>query len=278
MRHVLLTGAPELYQEISTEQIKEVARDEHHSELLRALGLRSMLMVPLRLPRRVVGVMTLATDIHAGDWHSAMSSWPRSSAGGTVAVENSRLHTALATVAETLQQELLPSPLPSIPGWDLAGLYRPTQTEQRIDVGGDFYELFSDGEQWFAIVGDVTGKGVSAASLTALLRYGARVACRTEHSPAAVLTSLDEALAQRPKLATATGLCLQLNDDHVIASSAGHPPAIVVSADGILREVPQPDPMLGAFRDVARHDERVSIHSDEILVAYTDGVTDLDPP
>ena len=61
------------------------------------------------------------------------------------------------------------------------------------------------------IVGDVTGKGVEAASVTALMRHGARVACRAEPSPAAILDRLDEALAQQPTRAMATAICLKLD-------------------------------------------------------------------
>jgi serine phosphatase RsbU (regulator of sigma subunit) len=73
----------------------------------------------------------------------------------------------------------------------------------------------------------------------------------------------------------ATAICLRLDDDEAVLSSAGHPAAIVISPDGTLREVPQTDPMLGAFKDLTRHDERVPIASGELLVIYTDGVTDL---
>ena len=166
-----------------------------------------------------------------------------------VAVENSRWHTKLASVAETLQLSLLPQRLPAIPGWEVASLYRPAETEMRIDVGGDFYEFFEHDGTWFAIIGDVTGKGVRAASTTALMRHGARVACRSEPQPGAILGLLDEALAQQPGDSLCTALCLCLHPDRVVMSSAGHPRGILVSADGELRDAPAPGPLLGAFPD-----------------------------
>ena len=57
-------------------------------------------------------------------------------------------------------------------------------------------------------------------------------------------------------------------------SSAGHPPAIIVSADGRLTEVPRAEPMLGAFRVPPRHEEKLAVSPGDLLIAYTDGVID----
>ena len=93
------------------------AHDEHHLELLRKLGARSILIVPLRVAARAIGVLTLATDVSGrrldrDDLELAEQLGRRAA----VAVDNSRLHTTLRDVAETLQQGLLPGPVPEIPG------------------------------------------------------------------------------------------------------------------------------------------------------------------
>jgi serine phosphatase RsbU (regulator of sigma subunit) len=220
--------------------------------------------------------MTLATDVSrrrldSGDVKVAEQLGRRAA----VAVEHSRLHTKLTGIAETLQLSLLPTALPEIPGWEIASLYTPAATEFRVDVGGDFYEFFEVEGRWLAIVGDVTGKGVGAASVTGLLRHGARVASRTEPAPAAILRRLDEALMQQPTPAMATAICMSIDAGELVISSAGHPPAIIVAPNGRLREVPPvPDPMLGAFADVQRGDHRVAVEIGEVVVAFTDGVLD----
>jgi PAS domain S-box-containing protein len=272
---VLNTGTSELYQDLGDEHLVAVARNEQHLDMLRGMGMRSMLIVPMRVPRRTIGLMTLATDVShrrldADDTELAEQLARRAA----VAVENSRLHTKLTEVAETLQLALLPAPLPEIPGWEVASLYRPTETELRIDVGGDFYELFDHEGRWFVIIGDVAGKGVTAASVAGLMRHGARVASRAEPEPAAILARLDEVLAQQAGVAMATAMCMCLHHDRVVISSAGHPPAIIVQPDGGLREAPDSDALLGAFRDSDRHDETVPLGPDELLVLYTDGVID----
>jgi serine phosphatase RsbU (regulator of sigma subunit) len=223
----------------------------------------------MKVPARIVGVMTLATvesGRRLGDDDVELAE--QLARRAAVAVENARLHTTLTSIAETVQRSLLPRPLPDIPGWEVASIYRPAKTEIRIDVGGDFYEFFEHDGTWFAILGDVGGKGVKAASITALMRHGARVACRSEPHPAAILGRLDEALAQQP----GDALCLSLHADHVVISSAGHPPAILVSVDGKLREAPSAGPLLGAFPGCERPHQRIDVRPGDLLVLYTDGV------
>jgi PAS domain S-box-containing protein len=274
-RRVLETGTSELFTEVTDEQLEAVARDDRHLEQLRQLGLRSVMLVPMRVPARTIGVMTLATDQSFRRLgHSDVELAEQLARRAAVAVENARLHTELAGVASTLQQSLRPDAPPEIAGWELAALYRPAAIEQRIDVGGDFYEFFQCEDHWFAIFGDVTGKGVQAASLTAMMRYGARVACRANPAPSAILASLDEVLAAQAGDALCTALCLCIHPEHVVISSAGHPPGLVVAPSGEVREAPAAGPLLGAFPDSAWRDETVPVRPGELLVLYTDGVTE----
>jgi serine phosphatase RsbU (regulator of sigma subunit) len=191
-----------------------------------------------------------------------------------VAVENARLHTTLAGIAETLQQSLRPEELLDIPGWEVASLYRPAGSEQRIEVGGDFYEVFSSEENWFVVIGDVTGKGVAAAALTALLRHGSRFASRHHADPAVILEQLDEALRARTVTSLCTALCARLERGRAVLSSAGHPPALLLDADGTVREVPEPGPLLGAWADASWPQMTVEVSPDQLLLLYTDGVTE----
>ena len=265
----------ELYPEITDDQLAQSARGEEHLRLVRELEIRSAILVPLRVPTRTLGVMTLVTAesrrrLNQDDLELAEQLARRAA----VAVENARLHTTLSEIADTLQQSLLPEPLPAVPGWEIAALYRPAGGEQRVDVGGDFYEVFSAERDWFAIIGDVTGKGIAAAALTSLLRHGSRFASANNRSPAAILSQLDEALRSRSRSSLCTALCMRLHDDHVVISSAGHPHALHISADGAVREAPVPGPLLGAFANAAWPEERLDVAPGEMLLVYTDGVTD----
>ena len=120
-----------------------VAHSEEQLEILRGLQVRSAIVVPMRVPSRTIGAMSFFTSesrrrLTGADVELAEQLARRAA----VAVENSRLHTQLAEIAETLQISLLPNEIPDVPGWEIAALYRPAETEQRIDVGGDFYEVF----------------------------------------------------------------------------------------------------------------------------------------
>ena len=115
-----------------------------------------------------------------------------------VGLERALLYEREHTVAQTLQQSLLPRGLPTVPGLDLAAeLYAGAAG---IEVGGDFYDAFQIGEDtWGLAIGDVCGKGVDAAALTALSRHTVRAAAVEGHTPSDVLRALNRAvLADAP--------------------------------------------------------------------------------
>ena len=112
------------------------------------------------------------------------------------AVENARLYGERAYIARTLQESLLPSELPEIPGIETAARFRPTG--EGNEMGGDFYDLFSSGGRgWTVVMGDVCGKGPDAAAVTALARYTLRAAAMRERLPSRGLHVLNEALLRQ---------------------------------------------------------------------------------
>ncbi len=272
---VLRTGVSELYPDVTDAQLAATSRSEEHLQLLRALLIRSVLIVPMRVPNRTVGVMTLVTAeslrrLTNDDVELAEQLGRRAA----VAVENARLHTTLSEISDTLQRSLRPGALPDVPGWEVASLYTPAGGEERIDVGGDFYEVFRSDSGWFAIIGDVTGKGIGAATLTGLLRHGSRFASRHDPRPAGILRQLDEALRSRSEHSLCTALCARLEDRSITISSAGHPPALLARSDGTISEVPRAGPLLGAFTNGSWPDEVISVAEDDLVLIYTDGVTE----
>ncbi len=270
---VLRSGESILYERVTDDQVARWATDGESLRRLRELDLCSLLIVPLRVPNRIVGLMTFVTTesrLSREDQELGEQLGRRAA----IAVDNARLHARLSGVAETLQRSLLPEPLPEMPGWECASLYRPVSSELRIDIGGDFFEVFREGDMGFAIVGDVEGQGVTAATMTTLMRYGARFAARFEPEPAAILKHLDEVLRHHRREATCTAMCARIEVDRMVVGSAGHPPALIASGDGEVREVPDPGPLLGAFADADWQQEEIPVAPGEIVLFYTDGVTD----
>jgi sigma-B regulation protein RsbU (phosphoserine phosphatase) len=124
-----------------------------------------------------------------------------------------------------------------------------------------------------ALVGDVTGKGIEAASLTALVRHTVRSASEFERSPARLLAFVDSTLKKRSTLSLCTAICIRLDGDEATFAAGGHPLPLCVSSDGV-EELGVNGPLLGGFPDVRWQDCAVRLTPGNALVAYTDGVTD----
>jgi len=269
---VFRTGESLLYPEIPHELLLESAIDARHLELLQAVGLRSGVVVPIRLGERILGALTLVSSGSGrvlDEFDRQLAEQVASRAA--VAIENSRLYSQRSTIARTLQQSLLPEQLPDIPGYDLASVYLPAMAGSM--VGGDFYDVWPVGDSWIAIIGDVTGKGVDAAALTAVVRHTMRTASEFLTSPAELLARADATLKQRPSLSVCTALCMRLDGDRATIAVGGHPLPLYL-AGGRVAAVGEHGPLLGAFADVAWRDVAVELEAGSTLVAYTDGITD----
>ena len=192
LHQVLTTGESQLWPHIPDELIVEAAQDEEHLRLIRELGMSSAMIVPMRVRERVLGAISFVSaesgkTFTPADLRLAEDLALRAGA----AVENARLYRARSTIAQTLQASLLPPMLPEVPGADAGAIYEAAGEDH--EVGGDFYDLFATSEDhWFAVIGDVCGKGAEAAAVTALARYTIRAAAARRHSPAR-----DPALGQR---------------------------------------------------------------------------------
>jgi PAS domain S-box-containing protein len=271
---VLRTGVSELYEDLSDEVLAAAAVNEEHLALLRSVGFRSVILVPLKARGRAFGVMTLVTaeSLRRFDDDDRVFA-ERVAARAAIAVENARLATDRRETASTLQRSLLPDVVPSIDGWNVATLYRAARAAEEVEVGGDFYDFYEN-DGWVVLLGDVTGKGVEAAALTSLVRHGARFLSRYEPKPCRILAGLNTALREQPGLLLCTALCVRLERGRAAMASAGHPPALVVRDDGRVREIGAAGPILGAWTGPVWRDYTVPITTDETLFLYTDGVLD----
>jgi PAS domain S-box-containing protein len=269
---VLHTGAAVLYPEVSEEMLGQAAIDDHHLELLRAVGFRSVLIVAMRLGERILGAMTLVSAESArvlDEFDLELAE--QTGARAAVAIENSRLYSERSLIARTLQQSLLPERLPEMPGYELSSFYLPAIEASM--VGGDFYDVWPVDGSWMMIIGDVTGKGIQAAALTALVRHTMRAASEFDSSPASLLALVDGTLKKRPALSVCTALCLRLHGDELTIAIGGHPWPLHITPDGV-REVGEHGPLLGAFADARWRDLTLVLERGNTLMLYTDGITD----
>jgi PAS domain S-box-containing protein len=269
---VLRTGERLLYPEISQEMVEAAAIDARHLELLQAMRMRSVAIVPMRIGERILGAMTLvsAESARALDQFE-LESIEQVATRAAVAIENARLYAERSEIAHTLQQSLLPDELPEIPEYELAAAYVPAVESSA--VGGDFYDVWKLDDAWMVVIGDVTGKGVQAAALTSLVRYTLRAAAEYETSPAALLAQVDRTLKKQRPGSICTALCLRLEEHAAVCSVGGHPLPILMDEHGV-ETVGARGPLLGGFEDGHWEDEPIEIATGAVLFIYTDGVTD----
>jgi len=147
-----------------------------------------------------------------------------------LAVERAGLYEREHKTAETLQRSLLPDMLPSVPGLVLTALYRPVT--RNMEIGGDWYDGFRLADQRLAVaVGDVMGKGLTAAAGMGRVRNALRALALTDPRPAAVLGGLDRlfsATEQEEQVTTVAYLVIDPETGEGVLGNAGHLPALIL--------------------------------------------------
>ena len=183
-------------------------------------------------------------------------------------------------LARELQRSLLPPTLPAVPGVQVAAHYHPGSDDE---VGGDFYDVFPlAGGGWAFFLGDVCGKGATAAALTSLARYALRSAAVHDPDPATVLTTLNTVLRQERQpgvhaLCTAIfGLLTPSADGvRIVMGTAGHPAPLLLPAAGGARYLDVGGgQLLGALDSPAIAVTTVDLGPGDSVLLHTDGLTE----
>ncbi|MET7727346.1 SpoIIE family protein phosphatase [Streptomyces mirabilis] len=196
--------------------------------------------------------------------------------------EAEREREELKRLNATLQRTLLPPALVNVPGLDVAAHYHIASTDE---VGGDFYDLFPLASgTWGLFLGDVCGKGAAAAAVTSLARYTLRAAAVYDPDPVAVLSNLNTVLnheynGEDPRFCTVVfGLLIPDADRggfRVTLASGGHPPALLMRADGSADYLPTPGgQLIGALPDAHIATTTVRLDLGDTLLLHTDGLTE----
>jgi PAS domain S-box-containing protein len=279
---VIRTGRPEIYADISEDMIVAAARDEEHLAILRDLGFRSAMIVPLSVGARTLGALTFVSAESGRRYGPEDLAFAEDLARrAALAVENAQLFAAKKEMAQKLQEGFLPPVLPDIPGVELAGRYR---WGGQGEVGGDFYDAFATGDgSWAVLIGDVCGKGPEAAVVTALARYTLRAVAMQSTKPSSILATLNEAVRQQRSDRTFCTVCyarLRVREEgaRLTVCCAGHPLPILLRADGTLEEAGTPGTLLGIFADPELSDRAVDLGRGDALVLFTDGVIEERAP
>ncbi len=180
-------------------------------------------------------------------------------------------------LARTLQQTLIPPSPPNISGLEVAAVYRPAGSGE--EVGGDFYDIFQRrAGEWVVVLGDVCGKGVDAAVVTALVRYSLRATAVDYESPSAAMQVLNRIVLDHETDRFCTVVLMYLRRTQfgweVRVCAAGHPAPVVVGREAAAALDVAPSPLVGVLDTPTFVDAEHALAPGQMLLLYTDGVTE----
>jgi serine phosphatase RsbU (regulator of sigma subunit) len=194
-----------------------------------------------------------------------------------MAEELQRLHAEQRSIATTLQRALLPESLPAVAGLELGARYLPGA--DGLEVGGDWYDFVAldDGRLVF-VVGDVSGRGVKAASVMASLRFAGHAFALEGHAPHKVIERLRRVLDVGRDGYIATVLCgrIDVGGHQLEIASAGHPPPVICSKDSCaaLQLSPSPPIGLGNPGSASSASPSTTLPPGSTVLAFTDGLVE----
>jgi len=269
---VALSGEPIISPDVSLDPIYVNARDSTRSEMV----------APIISNDEVIGVFDLESDLLNAYSNDDLEVLMLLASQVAIIIEKVMLHEQLIEkkrlegqleVARQVQLELLPAKDPELPKFDISAYNFPTE-----EVSGDYYDwvrIYDD--QIGIVIADVAGKGVPAALLMAFLRASLRAATHvgyaTHISMAKVNYLLWESI-ERNQFVTAFYGILDASNRTLSYSNAGHNPPLLIDSEGKTRFIDSGEQPLGMFRDTRYHEYYHSFHPGEILLLYTDGVTE----
>jgi phosphoserine phosphatase RsbU/P len=271
----LLTGGGRIYHETHyapmlqmQDKVQEIALD-----LVCAHGRRLPVLVNAVLERDSHGTPTVVR-IAVFD-ATARREYERELLRAKDRAEASEAHAR--ALARTLQATLIPPTPPDIRGLDIAAAYRPAGDGE--EVGGDFYDVFQVGvDDWGVVIGDVCGKGVEAAVVTALVRYSLRALAVQHREPSRALEALNEILLSHETDRFCTVLLLRLHRHDgrwtVVLSTGGHPLPLLSRPGQPPVPLGHPGPLVGVVDAAVFADVAVELAPAEAVVLYTDGVSE----
>ncbi|MGH9274840.1 MAG: PP2C family protein-serine/threonine phosphatase [Acidimicrobiales bacterium] len=242
--------------------------------------------IPLRAQSDVVGELTIYRHVRPVS-PSEQASVRMLAEPAARALAHALRFSEQVRTSDTLQHSLLPDAILPVPNLEVATRYLAATEGQA--VGGDFYDAVrSPRGGAVLVVGDVQGKGVEAAALTSTARHTLRTAALEGDSPATMLHRLNRALLYlQAEWTAASGersvrfvtlavvaLTPTATGFRAAVASGGHPPPIVVRPSGAVEQLTTEGPLLGVFETPTFVERTVDLALSDVLVLYTDGVTE----
>ncbi|PYS21591.1 MAG: hypothetical protein DMF72_16670 [Acidobacteria bacterium] len=270
--HVAVTGKPYVSHDVRNNPRYINARPRTNSEMV----------APIISNNEVIGVFDLESDELNAYSNDDMEVLMLLASQVAIIIEKVMLHDQLIEkqrletqleVARQVQLELLPARDPELEGFDISAYNFPTE-----EVSGDYYDwvrIYDD--QIGVVIADVSGKGVPAALLMAFLRASLRAATHIGYAPHISMSKVNYLLwesIERNQFVTAFYGILDATNHTIAYTNAGHNPALLMDKDGTARFEERGGVPLGMFRDTRYYEYFETIEPGQMLVLYTDGVTE----
>jgi PAS domain S-box-containing protein len=256
--------------------VEDAARDQPPGGHPLGEEVTSLLGVPLLADGEVIGALHVGALFRRrfGDEDVALLSLAGERAA--LAIERARVYERERGIAQQLQRSLLPVELPRLPGITTAARYLPGGAGE--EVGGDWYDAIGVLEgRLLLVMGDVAGRGVGAASMMGQLRSAIRAYALEYRSPGRLLDRLNAFQLGVAGDTMATVLLVEVDvaAGMLRVAAAGHPPPLVMTADGGVRWLHASPGVPLAALDTPRYDEvEEPLEPGATIVMYTDGLVE----
>jgi len=278
---VLRLKQPMIWRDLKApDVVDKVSQSSEHLQLMQDAGYNSAAVVPLIARGRTLGALSF---LHAhgdlrydpGDLEFLTELGERAA----LALDNARLYRERDRVAKNLQRGLRPPRPAEVPGLGISVVFEAAG--EGIDVGGDLYDVLPNEDGCWILVGDVAGKGSTAAGVSVAVRHSVRGLTREIAEPDEVLRRVNELLFAGEGLndfATAMLARLVRAEDgswHISLASAGHPPAVLTTESG--PRLLGGGSVLGAWEEANVECHEQALGSAETLALCTDGWLEAGP-
>jgi serine phosphatase RsbU (regulator of sigma subunit) len=250
-------------------------------------GVRSVLAVPLGVADKVFGIIYADSPIAEGRFtEDHLKVLTTLASVAAIRVENTRLVEARLererlerelALASEIQQRFQPTAPPHVEGYELQGISFPC-----YEIGGDYYDFIEreDGRLVIAL-GDVSGKGTAAALLMSSLHAAVHAQSASHDTLSATISAVNRYLADNiPANRFVTLFYAELDPASGALSflNAGHNPPLIVHAAGTVEQLASGGLPLGIKRDAEYREGRTRMQKGDVLVIYSDGVTEAVSP
>jgi PAS domain S-box-containing protein len=277
---VLRQGRPMIWRDLTAPDVaSQVAQNEAHRRLMEDTGYNSAAVVALAARGRTLGALSFLHASRDLRYDSSDLEFLSELADrAAIALDNARLYRERDLVAKNLQRGLRPPRPPEVPGLEISVVFEAAG--EGIEVGGDFYDVLPTDDGCWILIGDVAGKGSAAAGVSVAVRHSVRGLTREIDEPEEVLARVNELLLEGTSLndfATAVLIRMRAGPEgwRLALASAGHPPAVHVTADGPVQM--GGGGVLGAWADAPLERSEATVAPGETLVLCTDGWFEAGP-